>query len=194
MTRTRPALTQSPLAPTLRLSLRLAIFALAAAVAACDSGTQEPEAPDAAADAAATAESAPAEASEGGAAAPPVAREGEIDSARLIQELPEGVTAAVPENFPSDVPVYPGSQPAQGKGFDRDGAANAAVQLLTNDALPDVHRYYAEQMRAQGWTIDEENQNDAVGLLRASKGDCKADILIQPAAGGGSDIYVVTGC
>ena len=194
MTRTRPALTQSPLAPTLRLSLRLAIFALVAVVAACDSGTQEPEAPEAATDTAATAESAPAEAAGDSAAAPPVAREGAIDSARMIEELPEGVTAAVPDNFPSDVPVYPGSQPAQGKGFDKEGAAQAAVQLLTNDALPDVHRFYAEQMRAQGWTIDEENQTDTVGLLRATKGNCKADVLVQPAMGGGSDIYLVTGC
>ena len=43
-------------------------------------------------------------------------------------ELPEGVTAAVPDNFPSDVPLYPGAQPAQGKGVE---IARSAVEVVS---------------------------------------------------------------
>ncbi|MBY0396599.1 MAG: hypothetical protein K2X91_09055, partial [Thermoleophilia bacterium] len=102
--------------------------ALVLAVAGCDSGTQEPAAPTPAAPEAAP-EAAPTDES---AATPPAAakREGDIDSSRFPTDLPEGITAAVPENFPSDVPIYPGAQPAQGKGIDIEGSPQAAVQLL----------------------------------------------------------------
>src|SRR5678816_495990 len=71
------------------------LFALVLLAAACDSGTQEPAAPEAAAPEATADAGAPAEST--GDAPAGVAREGEIDSARFPTELPEGATAAVPD-------------------------------------------------------------------------------------------------
>ena len=78
-------------------------FAIALLALACDSGTQEPAAPTPAVpEATGDAGAAP----DGSGAAPvPLAREGQIDSSRFPTELPEGVTAAVPDNFPSDIPI-----------------------------------------------------------------------------------------
>lgn len=173
----------------------LATFVLALAALACDSGTQEPDAPTPAASETGAQESAAAPSGDG-AGTPPAAmkREGEIDSARFPTELPEGVAAAVPGNFPSDVPLYPGSQPAQGKGVDLDGSAQSAVQLLTNDAFPDVHKFYSDQLQSKGWTIGEESENEAAATITATKDKCKAHILVTPADGGGSDIFLVTEC
>ena len=188
---TRPS--SSSLGRRAGLPSMIATFAaLVLAVAACDSGTQEPAAPTPDAPEAAP-ESAPAEES---AATPPAAaaREGDIDSARFPTELPEGVTAAVPDNFPSDVPLYPGAQPAQGKGVEIEGSPQAAVQLLTNDAYPDVHKFYTEQLQGKGWTLSEDTENEGAAVIQASKDNCKAHILVTPVEGGGSDIFIATEC
>ncbi|MEZ4334830.1 MAG: hypothetical protein R3F35_23980 [Myxococcota bacterium] len=165
-----------------------ALSTLALGLTACDSGTQEPAAPTPSAPEATTEETAPAHES----AAAPAARGGDIDSSRFPTELPEGVTAAVPDSFPSEVPIYPGAQPAQGKGVEIDGSPQSAVQLLTNDAYTDVHRFYSDKLQSGGWTISEDSENDAAATIQASKDKYKASILITPAPGGGSDIFIVT--
>ena len=143
-----------------------ALAALVLIAAGCDSGTQEPAAPaPEAAEVAPEAEAAPDSAGDSPA---PVAREGEIDSSRFPTEMPEGATAAIPDNFPTDMPVYPGAQAAQGKGVDIEGSPQSAVQLLTNDALGDVHAYYSSELAAKGWTIDSDEQNEAAATIQAS--------------------------
>ena len=167
--------------------LALVLFALG-----CDSGRQEPAAPTPAVpEAVADDEGATGSESE---AAAPVAREGGIDPSRFPTELPEGITAAVPDNFPSDVPLYPGAQAAQGKGVDMEGAPQAAVQLLTNDALGDVHKFYSEELAAKGWTFEQDTETGTSATISATKDGCQTHIMIMPAPGGGSDIYIVTGC
>lgn len=166
--------------------LALFVFALG-----CDSGTQEPAAPTPEMPEAAATDGAAGSESE---AAAPVAREGEIDPSRFPAELPEGVTAAVPDNFPSDVPIYPGAQAAQGKGVDMEGAPQAAVQLVTNDALGDVHKFYSEELAAKGWTFEQDTETETSATIQATKGECQTHIMIMSAPGGGSDIYIVTGC
>ena len=104
------------------------------------------------------------------------------------------MSASVPDNFPTDVPVYPGAQAAQGKGVEIEGSPQSAVQFLTNDAYGDVRRFYTEQLTSKGWTIDEDSENEASATLRASKDNCKVDVLVTPAEGGGSDIFIVTAC
>ena len=184
MNRMRPSLLGLTTPTLLASSFAIALLALA-----CDSGTQEPApptpaAPEATSDATSANDSVPA----------PSAREGEIDSSRFPTDLPEGVTAAVPDNFPPDVPIYPGSQPAQGKGIDIDDSPQSAVQFVTNDATADVHKFYSEQLAGKGWTIGEDTESERGTAIQASKGDCKTNILILPAEGGGSDIMVVSEC
>lgn len=176
----KPAAWAAPFALAL-----LTVFALA-----CDSGTQEPAAPTPAAPEA-TEQAAPADSAAAPAAA---AREGEIDSSRFPTELPEGATAAVPDNFPSDVPLYPGAQPAQGKGVEIEGSPQTATQFLTNDALGDVHKFYSSELQSKGWTLGEDTENEGAATIQATKDKCKAQILITPAEGGGSDIFIVTEC
>lgn len=173
-------------------ALLVALFALVLLALACDSGTQEPAAPaaeatDTAPDSAATEEST-------GSAPAAVAREGAIDSARFPTELAEGATAAVPDNFPSDIPIYPGAQAAQGKGIEIEGSPQSAVQLLTNDALGDVHKFYSTELGSKGWTLDVDEEKDGGATIQATKDNCKTNIMITPAEGGGSDLFIVSEC
>lgn len=160
----------------------------------CDSGTQEPDAPAAkpaeygVADPNAKPAPAPAKRPSG------EARSGDIDSSRFPRDLPEGVDAAVPDNFPSDISIYPGSSPAQGRGVDNDGSPMSAVQLVTNDAAADVYDFYVNDLRNNGWEVSDGQIFGNNSGIQATKGDCTAQLLISPAAGGGSDVYVITGC
>jgi len=170
--------------------LSLALAALLSA--ACDSGTQEPAAP--------AEEAMPSTSSEGdeAAAAPSQAEVDEkiaaIPESRYIKDLPEGVEAAIPENLPKDLPVYPGSAPAQGKGVELEGKPMAAVQLLTIDSPDEVYAYYVEKLEVEGWTIEDRPEMSGKNALAASKGECKATLLVAPAEEGGSDIFLVSEC
>ena len=78
--------------------------------AACDSGTQEPAAPD---------------------TAMPVTQDDASPAPSVPRELAEGSTATIPDEFPNEIPIYPGSMASQGKGTISDGVPMAAVQLET---------------------------------------------------------------
>ncbi|MFK7896198.1 MAG: hypothetical protein AB8G23_10200 [Myxococcota bacterium] len=176
------------------LKLALCAVALTSFLAiGCDSGTQEPDAPDA--KPAEYGSATPADMAKEEPTKPTgEAREGEVDSSRFPRDLPEGVDAAVPDNFPSDIGIYPGSSAAQGRGIELEGGPLSAVQLVTNDAAPDVYDYYVNDMRKQGWEVQDGQIFGANSGIQATKDNCTASIMVAPAEGGGSDIYVITEC
>ena len=177
------------------VNLVTAIAITALIAIACDSGTQEPDAPAAEIPSAGNAPSA-ADSASGGMETPSGSeREGAIDASRFPTDLPEGATAAIPDNFPSDVPVYPGAQPAQGRGVELEGKPLAAVQLVTNDSPEDVYEFYRTNLESQGWTIESSEPAGAGTAINAVKGDsCRTSLLIQPAESGGADVFIVTEC
>ena len=160
-------------------------FALVAFSTACDSGTQEPEAP-APPPAAAT--------TDAGESTPGTAPStGSIAADRFPQELPEGMAAEIPSNLPSTLPIYPGSEPAVGKGAQRpDGLQVAGVQLLSNDDVGQVFSYYEGELKANGWEVTEANNQGPLASISATRGDAKAMFLIAASPKGGSDIFVVS--
>ena len=169
--------------------MSLALAALLSA--ACDSGTQEPAAPT---------EASPAHSSSADEDAS-AATQAEVDEkiaaipeSRYIKDLPEGVEAAIPDNLPKDLPIYPGSAPAQGRGAEVEGKPMAAVQLLTVDSPDEVFGYYKETLEVEGWVIEDRPELSGKQALAASKDGCKATMLIAPADDGGSDIFVVSEC
>ena len=170
--------------------LSLALTALLSV--ACDSGTQEPAAP--------TEEAMPSTSS-GGDEAADAPSQAEIDEkiaaipeSRYVKDLPEGVEAAIPDNLPKDLPIYPGSAPAQGKGAELEGKPLAAVQLLTVDSPDEVYGYYVDKLAVEGWVIEDRPELSGKNALAATKGGCKATLLVAPAEEGGSDIFMVSEC
>ncbi len=100
----------------------LAALAMTSLLAvACDSGTQEPAAPD---------NEMPITSGD--------ARDANSDG--MPTEPAEAPTADIPDEFPSEVPIYPGSVASQSKGaVSGDGGPMAAVQLQTSDAPKKVY-------------------------------------------------------
>jgi hypothetical protein len=100
----------------------------------------------------------------------------------------------IPENFPEDVPLYPGSNAAQGKGAVIDGKQNAAVQLQTGDSPEEVYEFYVDKFTRDGWTIDPGEAMKDKNAVSATKDNCRAQMLAAPAEDGGSLIFVITEC
>jgi len=173
------------------LAMALAVALVGGAVA-CDSGTQEPDAPAPSNEFGATGNTPPTQEP----ATPQVqpSRDGTIASERFPTELPEGITAEIPYNFPATIPIYPGAQPAQGRGAEIEGAPVSGVQLLSNDTPSQIFDYYERELQANGWTIDESANEGMAGSIMASKDGCKAAIFVQPSPQGGSDIFVINEC
>ncbi len=169
--------------------MSLALAALLSA--ACDSGTQEPAAPTEASPAHSSSADEDASATTQAEVEEKIAA---IPESRYVKDLPEGVEAAIPDNLPKDLPIYPGSAPAQGKGTEIEGRPMAAVQLLTIDSPDEVFGYYKETLEVQGWTLEDRPELSGKQALAATKGGCKATLLVAPAEGGGSDIFMVSEC
>ena len=169
-------------------ALSLGLLALVA-LTGCDSGTQEPDAPAAGA-------------TEFGAepvpeAAVPISMpteqpaDGSIARERFPTEMPEGYAAAIPANFPSSVPIYPGATPALGLGGMIGDSARGGVQLLSNDSATDVYAFYEKELSSNGWEISEAKNEGGASSISASKGGTQVSLFVMPSADGGSDVFVV---
>ncbi len=164
------------LRPGARL-LGLGLSALAIALAGCDSGTQEPEAPAPEA----VEYSAPAAGNAAQPAADPAREEGST-------ALPEGFEAAIPSNFPSNVPVLPDARPVLGRGGNVDGSERSGVQLSSDKSPEDVVAYYESELRAGGWEIGESPTN----AVTATNGASTVMLFATPDPAGGTTIYMIT--
>ena len=161
-----------------KFSSLIAALALAGFIAvACDSGTQEPDAPDQ------STSSTPIQATDSQSSKMP----------RPI-DLPEGLTAAIPETFLEEVPIYPGSVPTLGKGVVVDGVEMAGLHLQTSDDARTVYDFYVEKLSREGWTIEERDDFANKNAISATNGKCRAMMLAAPDEAGGTNIFLVTEC
>lgn len=174
------------------MTLALALPLIGAVAVGCNTGTEEPAAPESSSEAAATSDS---ETSAGTATTPEAATAAaDIDSSRF-PELAEGVEAAVPENFPKDLPMYPGAVPAQGRGISHENSEMAAVQLLTNDTPEQALQFYQDELNSRGWTVEEVEESPERASISVVKQGCKANFLFAASpTGKGTDIYAISTC
>jgi len=175
------------------LSTLVATIAVFGAIATgCSSGTEEPAAPEAPETSAAE-PAAPAAEATGRPTADETGVTGKApDPSRALGELPEGIVADIPEHFPSDLPIYPGAQPAQGKGALHEGTPMAAVQLMSGDSPDQTYDYYLRFLESDGWTIEEAKEMGPNSAISAAKGDRKISLMMAPTEDGGTNIFVIT--
>ena len=162
----------------------LVIASIAIGAVGCNSGSEEPDAPKPD-----PIPSGPAPSGSNSAATKP----DEIDPSRF-PELAEGMVAAVPDNFPTDLPVYPGAVAAQGKSASADGSEMAAVQFLSNDEPEAAYAAYVRDLESKGWKPDPNAAPRNNNSIEVMKGNCKATVLFAPGEKGGTDIFTISDC
>lgn len=179
------ALMRNRLVVLSRLLVLLAPVALFG-LAGCESGTEEPEAP-------------PAEPIEFGATPAEELPAGETpaastseDGTSLPFELPEGAVAAIPDNFPSSLPVYPNAKPAVGMGGEVNGGQRSGVQLMSPDAPADILAYYETNLPQQGWDIQETADIGTGKSISATDGSTTLLLFVADGPDGESIVYMMT--
>jgi hypothetical protein len=95
-----------------------------------------------------------------------------------------------PQDFPADVPRYPGSKVASARG---NASLGVAVSLDSADPLDTVVRYYADGLAASGWQTQVHEASDVTVVIGDKEGrqthafvhagdlGTRVDLIIAPA-------------
>ncbi len=99
----------------------------------------------------------------------------------------------LPDDWPGDVPTYPGATVQVSGVMNPDAEQKGASAMLqTSDAVTDVIAFYKTQMAAQGWTVDATMQLNGGTVMSSSKDDRAMSVSIMPA-GDKTTITIGTG-
>ncbi len=110
------------------------------------------------------------------APAPPAAP---VPAPEPVAEAPEW-KGELPQDFPADVPHYPGSKIASARGTEDLGVV---VTFDSPDALDAVAKFYADGLAAAGWQAQSQQIPEGT-LVVADKEDRRAHVLVHPGGQG----------
>lgn len=88
---------------------------------------------------------------------------------------PPVYTTELPADFPTDVPLYPGSKVIQARVSVGQGTA---VTLSAPDDPEKVASFYADSLAAQGWSTDIKTASDGTGIF-ADKTERRVAAMVQ---------------
>jgi hypothetical protein len=87
----------------------------------------------------------------------------------------------MPDNFPSDFPVYPGSKPAgtlSGMGGENNSADGFWVVLTTTDSVDKVQGFYTSKLKENSWTIVSTTTVSGSTIWTVTKGDLEGSLTV----------------
>ena len=93
----------------------------------------------------------------------------------------------VPENFPSDVSIYPGSEVVTSS----ESGENFTLTLTTSDSVSKVGEFYRDDLEKNGWSISEAPIVGDSFITTGTKGTRKVDIIAAPNNDGKTGITIV---
>ncbi len=109
----------------------------------------------------------------------------DVNSESMTFETDEGTATLnvdeLPENWPSDVPVYPETAINMASAIhDADGSPLFSLLLTSKDAVAEIKAFYQRELPANGWSMDARVTMDAGGvtMIGATKGDQRLSIMI----------------
>jgi hypothetical protein len=85
----------------------------------------------------------------------------------------------LPENFPEDIPRYPGAEVVKARPSSESGIS---VGFSTTDDPAKVAAYFADQFAAQGWATNRVDAPEGI-MVFADKGDRSATYGVASAEG-----------
>lgn len=140
---------------------------------ACGGDEQEPPAPAASEPARSTEPARPAEpapAPRASREAPPVPP-GATRPAEALRKKVE-----LPDDYPSDAPVYPGTEPSQ---VSRGAEGRLVVMFGTEDAPDRVMDYMLSELPSAGWEVIAQQELPTGQLVQGVKGDRLISVVLS---------------
>jgi hypothetical protein len=89
-------------------------------------------------------------------------------------KMESGKSVALPDHFPSDVPIYPGSRVAITSSTEN----GTTIGLETDDDRQKIVRYYEEKLTAQGWNINKTTSSKRSSIVHGRKNNRSCAIAI----------------
>ncbi len=87
-----------------------------------------------------------------------------------------GSDAAIPDGFPSDVPIY---EPSTTVYATKTDDKHYSVALKTADTTDKVFAYYRDELTKQGWTSTHESSYTGGNILLYKKGDRSLSLSVS---------------
>lgn len=120
----------------------------------------------------------------------------DVDGETVTMTGPDGSTFEVgknrlPENFPSEVPVYDGATIASSSSSGTGTNVGWTVTLTTSDSVSEVDAYYKNAMSTDGWETTYTYTIDQTSVYTASSDTLSATISIAPADDGTGNTMIV---
>lgn len=86
----------------------------------------------------------------------------------------------IPDDFPKDFPIYPGAKPTGTASGTEEGGKGFWLLLETSDASTAIVKYYGENLKSKGWTIDETMTFGDSSTYNVTKGNLTGTVVIAP--------------
>jgi len=83
----------------------------------------------------------------------------------------------VPENWPSDAPVYPGARVGVSALANTDDKGSALF-LFSSDSVESIVSYYKEELKNQGWEITTTSETPFGNILAGEKSNREISIIV----------------
>ncbi len=102
----------------------------------------------------------------------------------------------IPDNFPKDIPIYPGSTPSgswSGSNSNKNESGHFVV-LETGDSYDKVVAYYKAELPKQGWSIENALDSTDAAILTIKKDTRNGSVTIgRDGEGKKTSITLVVG-
>lgn len=106
-----------------------------------------------------------------------------------VVRIATGKDAAIPDDFPSDVPLFPGFKPDMVQSLP---GGTVAVAGSVPAAIPSVKSYYDQAALREGWTVTGSIGEEHVASLTYTKGERMLQVTATPDMAG-TMISITTG-
>jgi hypothetical protein len=103
-----------------------------------------------------------------------------IDASGVEFEASIGENAAIPKDFPTDVPVLPGAEPMAALSA---GGSGVVVTLKSSEEQSTIRDFYLSELPKNGWTIQAERSVGGQLVIEATQGSRRASVTIAGTSG-----------
>ncbi len=106
----------------------------------------------------------------------------------------EGSDASLPDDWPSDVPLYPDAELESSTALRMSDTVQLTASWSTSDDVNDVYDWYRSELPAEGWEIagdfSMEQNGQRTANITTSKGDSEANVFIGDQSDGATGITI----
>lgn len=93
---------------------------------------------------------------------------------------PDGSAIALPDGYPSDIPVAADARPVR---YASSADAGTMTVIESEQPIDAVRGYYIDELGAQGWTIEGDSTREGLTMIRAAKDDRVITVVLYEEEG-----------